>query len=108
MSMSADETPAASENHRGSVASRAWTQRQPGTAVVWHELWEGRPDEVAAAIDPEYDREAWSENFPWTLLPGVLIPAQRKPPAVCPGDGNPRAWRQTPAAGSFGGLDQLA
>src|SRR5262249_51175123 len=59
---------------------RAWTQRRRGTAVVWHELWEGRPDEIAAAIDPDYDHASWSESFPWTRLPGVLSPAQRKPP----------------------------
>ena len=65
-------------------AGRAWTQGQPGTTVVWHELWEGRPDEIAAAIDPEYDHASWSENFPWTRLPGVEIPAERKPPVVWP------------------------
>ena len=73
---------------------RAWTQRRPGTAVVWHELWEGRPDEIAAAIDPEYDHASWSESFPWTRLPGVVIPARRKPPVVWPENGNPslEAW----------------
>src|SRR3954453_15883863 len=33
-----------------SGAGRAWTEGRLGTAVIWHELWEGRPDEVAAAI----------------------------------------------------------
>jgi creatinine amidohydrolase len=71
--------------HGGNTESgRAWALRQPGTAVVWHELWEGRPDEIAAAIDPEYDHASWSENFAWTRLPGVTIPAERKPPVVRP------------------------
>src|SRR3954470_9327361 len=47
-----------------SGAGRAWTEGRLGTAVIWHELWEGRPDEVAAAIDPDYDHASWSENFP--------------------------------------------
>src|SRR3954451_3915528 len=55
---------------------RAWAQHRPG-ALIWHELWEGRPDEIAAAIDPDYDHASWSENFPWTRLPGVEIPDER-------------------------------
>src|SRR5262249_4695777 len=54
--------------------------RHPAGTVVWHELWGGRPDDIAAAIDPDYDHASWSENFPWTRLPGVAIPEQRKPP----------------------------
>jgi creatinine amidohydrolase len=93
--------------HGGNTESgRAWAQRQPGRAVVWHELWEGRPDEIAAAIDAEYDHASWSENFPWTRLPGVAIPAQRKPPVTWPENGNPKAWREALGDGSFGGLYQ--
>jgi creatinine amidohydrolase len=93
--------------HGGNTESgRAWTRRRPGTAVVWHELWEGQPDEIAAAIDPEYDHASWSENFPWTRLPGVVIPAQRKPPVEWPENGNPGAWKDALGDGSFGGLYQ--
>ena len=48
----------------------------------------------------------WSENFPWTRLPGVVMPAERKPPVVWLGDGNPKAWREALGDGSFGGLYQ--
>jgi creatinine amidohydrolase len=75
-------------------------------AVVWHELWEGQPDEIAAAIDPDYDHASWSENFPWTRLEGVVIPAERKPPVQWPEDGNPVTWREALGDGSFGGLYQ--
>jgi len=93
--------------HGGNTeAGRASTERRPGAAVVWHELWEGRPDEIAASIDPEYDHASWSENFPWTRLPGVAIPAERKPSVVWPVDGNPRTWRDALGDGSFGGLYQ--
>jgi len=82
---------------------RAWTRSRPGTDVVWHELWEGRPDEIAAAIDPDYDHASWSENFPWTRLPGIEIPAQRKAPVEWPEEGNPGTWREALGDGSFGG-----
>ena len=73
---------------------------------MWHELWEGRPDEIAAAIDPDYDHASWSENFTWTRLPGVVIPEQRKPPVEWPENGNPETWREALGDGSFGGLYQ--
>ena len=87
-------------------SGNAWTRSRPDAAVVWHELWEGRPDEIAAAIDPDYDHASWSENFPWTRLPGVVIPAQRKPAIEWPEDENPGAWREALGDGSFGGLYQ--
>jgi creatinine amidohydrolase len=57
-------------------------------------------------IDPDYDHASWSENFLWTRLPGVVIPAQRKPPVEWPEDGNPGTWREALGDGSFGGLYQ--
>jgi creatinine amidohydrolase len=86
---------------------RAWTGGRSDTAVVWHELWwEGRPDEIAAAIDPDYDHASWSESFPWTRLPGVSLPTERKPPVEWPEDGNPQTWREALGDRSFGGLYQ--
>jgi creatinine amidohydrolase len=85
---------------------KTWTQSRPDAAVLWHELWEGRPDEIAAAIDPDYDHASWSENFPWTRLPGVVMPEQRKPPVEWPENGNPETWREALGDGSFGGLYQ--
>ena len=84
---------------------RAWALGL-GPGVVWHELWEGGPDEVAAEIDSDYDHASWSENFPWTRLPGVTLPEQRKPPVEWPADGNPETWREALGDGSFGGLYQ--
>ena len=61
--------------HGGNTGhGREWALGRAPGSVVWHELWEGRPDEIAAAIDPDYDHASWSENFPWTRLPGVVIP----------------------------------
>jgi creatinine amidohydrolase len=85
---------------------KAWARRRPRAGVVWHELWEGRPDEIAASIDPDYDHASWSENLPWTRLPGVAIPTERKPPVEWPDNGNPQTWREALGDGSFGGLYQ--
>ncbi len=85
---------------------RAWADQRPATQVLWHELWDGRPDEIAASIDPDYDHASWSENFPWTRLRGVEMPAGRKAPVVWPEDGNPTTWREALGDGSFGGLYQ--
>src|SRR4051812_46510250 len=42
--------------HGGNTApGKAWIEGRAGTTVIWHELWDGRPDEVAAAIDSDYD-----------------------------------------------------
>ena len=92
--------------HSGNTGAGEELARSRTPAVVWHELWDGRPDEIAAAIDPDYDHASWSENFPWTRLPRVAIPAERKPPVESPENGNPETWREALGDGSFGGLYQ--
>src|SRR3954465_9721056 len=93
--------------HGGNTgAGTSLTRRYPAKAVTWHELWDGAPDEIAAAIDPDYDHASWSENFPWTRLPGVVMPDERKPPVEWPENGNPQTWREALGDGSFGGLYQ--
>ena len=92
--------------HSGNTAAGEEVARARASAVVWHELWDGRPDEIAAAIDPDYDHASWSENFPWTRLPGVEIPKERKPNVEWPENGNPVTWRAALGDGSFGGLYQ--
>lgn len=94
--------------HGGNTGpGKEWTRARSDTAVVWHELWEGRPDEIAAEIDPDFDHASWSENFPWTRLPGVARPEERKPPVVWPKDERgPLAVRTALGDGSFGGLYQ--
>jgi creatinine amidohydrolase len=92
--------------HSGNTGAGEEMARSHTPTVVWHELWEGRPDEIAAAIDPDYDHASWSENFPWTRLPGIEIPTERKPPVVWPENGNPETWREALGDGSFGGLYQ--
>jgi creatinine amidohydrolase len=96
--------------HSGNTPARAtvseWLAVHDDAAVLWHEIWDGRPDEIAAEIDEEFDHASWSENFPWTRLPGVEMPSERKPPWVPPKVGRPTAWREALGDGSFGGLYQ--
>ena len=85
---------------------REWASGSDGS-VLWHELWDGRPDEIAAEIDPDFDHASWSENFPWTRLPGVTMPSERKPAVVWPKDERgPWAVRKALGDGNFGGLYQ--
>lgn len=99
--------------HGGNAAAAdavaEWRRAHESATVLWHEVWDGRPDEVAAEIDPDYDHASWSENFPWTRLPDVELPAERKPPlSDRPGGlGRPQAWREALGDGSFGGPYQL-
>ena len=96
--------------HGGNTAAKAaiseWMAAHDEAAVLWHELWEGRPDEIAAEIDADFDHASWSENFPWTRLPDVAMPTERKPPYERPKVGRPKAWREALGDGSFGGLYQ--
>jgi creatinine amidohydrolase len=95
--------------HSGNVpdAALAWAAEHDDAAVIWHEVWDGRPDEIAAAIDEEYDHASWSENFPWTRLEGVDSPAQRKPRFTRPPVNTNEAWREALGDGNFGGPYQL-
>jgi len=92
-------------NQPGAVAVAEWRRAHEDAAVLWHDVWEGRPDEVAREIDPDFDHASWSENFPWTRLPGVVMPRGRKQALVerPPGLGRPQAWRDALGDGSFGG-----
>lgn len=52
----------------------------PGVAVKFHNWWNA-PRTLARVqeIDPVASHASWMENFPWTRLPGVVQPGQRKP-----------------------------
>jgi len=94
-------------NPPGAVAAAEWRCTHEDAHVLWHDVWEGRPDALAAEIDPDFDHASWSENFPWTRLPRVELPSERKPPVERPvGLGRPEAWREALGDGSFGGVYQ--
>ena len=68
-------------NTPGSSLAREWVAGQPDAQVIFHSWWSS--DRVVARareIDPEPSHANWFENFPWTRLAGVELPAERKPP----------------------------
>ena len=93
--------------HGGNTSARVavleWSVPHEEVVVLWHEVWDGRPDELAAEIDSDYDHASWSENFPWTRLPGVDFPAEAKTPPPETGL-EPRRVRELVGDGSYGGL----
>jgi creatinine amidohydrolase len=97
--------------HGGNTSARVavleWSVPFDDVVVLWHEVWEGRPDEIAVKIDSDYDHASWSENFPWTRLPGIEMPRDRKRPLVRPKLTKPGAFREAVGDGSFGGPYQL-
>lgn len=87
-------------------AIHGWLASHEEVELLWHEVWDGRPDALAAEIDADFDHASWSENFPWTRLPGVEMPSARKPPMEPPEADTAEMWREALGDGSFGGLYQ--
>ena len=57
-----------------------WLDRNRGVQVKWHNWWNSpRTMAQVNAIDPVASHASWMENFPWTRLPGVQMPTERKP-----------------------------
>jgi creatinine amidohydrolase len=97
--------------HGGNTQAResvmGWMDAHDDAVVLWHEVWDGKPDALAGEIDADYDHASWSENFPWTRLEGVELPAERKAPFTRPKWSRPKEWREALGDGSFGGPYQL-
>lgn len=90
-------------NIPGGSIVQEWMNAHRGVTVKWHNWWNApRTAAAVAAVDPEASHASWMENFPWTRLAGVALPAGRKPPIdvarmrlmdadavrACLGDGN--------------------
>lgn len=71
--------------------------------VVLHDWWKApKTLAVVKQIDPDASHASWMENFPWTRLPGVVLPAGKKAPAPRVSE-DPAAVRATLGEGSMGG-----
>ena len=57
-----------------------WLDRHHGVQVKWHNWWNA-PKTFAKvqAIDKVATHASWMENFPWTRLGNVAMPATQKP-----------------------------
>lgn len=70
--------------HGGNTPARMqvgeWSSRQQGVRVIWHDWWAGpQVWQAVSQVDAEATHASWMENFPWTRLPGVTMPEDRKP-----------------------------
>ena len=57
-----------------------WTADHPDCRVIFHNWWNApRTWAKVQGIDPIASHGSWMENFPWTRLPGVPLPAVQRP-----------------------------
>jgi creatinine amidohydrolase len=67
-------------NIPGGSILQEWMNAHPGVAVKWHNWWNApRTAAAVAAIDTVASHASWMENFAWTRVPGVEMPAGTKP-----------------------------
>jgi creatinine amidohydrolase len=67
-------------NSPGGSILQEWMNAHPGVVVRWHNWWNAPKTAAAvAAIDAEASHASWMENFAWTRLAGVELPAGTKP-----------------------------
>lgn len=94
-------------NGPGREAVEAWDAAHADAQTRWHDWWSGpKTRAVVDEIDPDATHASWFENFPWTRLPGVALPAEKKPVADSGKvhELDPRGVRELLGDGSFGGL----
>jgi creatinine amidohydrolase len=97
--------------HGGNVpvagALDEWGRRREAARVRFHSWWDSPAvREVAEAIHPDAAHASWFENFPWTRLAGVELPAGEKPSitdAAALRELDPAAVRAAIGDGSYGG-----
>lgn len=59
---------------------KEWMVRRGDARVKFHEWWKSpRTWAKVMQIDPAASHASWMENFPWTRVPGVAMPAGTKP-----------------------------
>jgi len=83
----------------------AWAAGQDGARLRFHSWWASERTLAAAqGLYPNPSHANWFENFPWTRLAGVAVPAGEKPMAEIDEDrGNPARIREILGDGTFGG-----
>ena len=95
--------------HGGNTAAgsltREWLAAHAGAQAIFHNWWNApRVAAVVHEIDPDASHASWMENFPWTRLPGVDVPAEPKPLVRDEAlRANPVHAREVLGDGSFGG-----
>ena len=61
-------------------AALEWLGSHRGCQVKWHNWWNApKTWAKVQAIDPKASHASWMENFPWTRLGNIAMPAEVKP-----------------------------
>ena len=86
-----------------------WIADHPSCRVMFHNWWNA-PKTWAKVneIDPAASHASWMENFPWTRLPGVELPAEQKAMTDLAKIRtlNPADMREYVGDGNYGGVYQ--
>jgi len=94
-------------NDAGRPVLESWAATRPGLQILWHNWWNApRTWAEVQAIDPDASHASWLENYPWTRLPGIDPPPERKPMVDLSAvrEADPVDARKLLGDGSFGGL----
>jgi creatinine amidohydrolase len=98
-------------NQPAHAAAIEWMADHPAVQVKFHNWWNA-PKTFAKVqeIDPVASHASWMENFPWTRLEGVAMPAGQKPMIDLAKMRllGPEALRAYLGDGNFGGRYQRA
>jgi creatinine amidohydrolase len=96
--------------HGGNAVARPaveeWGNERTDCRVRWHDWWAGeRVRAIVDELDPGAAHASWHENYPWTRLPDVELPAERKE-LVQLTSREPHAVREQLGDGMYGGFYQ--
>jgi creatinine amidohydrolase len=82
-----------------------WTAAREDDQALYHEWFGPQTYAVIREIDPDGQHASWWENFPWTRLQGVDVPAEPKAPMdeAAYQAADPEGVRELIGDGSFGG-----
>jgi creatinine amidohydrolase len=97
-------------NQPGGSYATEWVADNPGYAVKFHNWWNAPETfKKVQEIDPVASHASWMENFPWTRLPGIKLPTQRKPMIDMSRMRvmDPKSLRAYLGDGNFGGYYEL-
>jgi len=95
--------------HGGNVGAEeplvAWASARDGARLRFHSWWASEHMMATAdAVYPNATHANWFENFPWTRVADVTMPAGDKPMAPIDEErGNPARIREILGDGTFGG-----
>jgi creatinine amidohydrolase len=92
-------------NAPAAVLAEEWSDAHADGQALYHEWFAPQTYGVIRDVEPLGQHASWWENFAWTRLEGVSIPAESKAPLDDDAlqETDPSAFRELAGDGSFGG-----